>query len=225
IPPKKHTSEQTLVIKRPLLVLSFGSGVTGHDGGIPVEADLDLIPLQRLVLHAAGLAVLQVLRPLFGKAALVVMDVVLVQERLKEIYTRLEPGPIEGLDELRQLALVAGRAAKDPAADRQQEDRDREEMLHRPTPFQGGACPALTPKRAKKRRAPRQVKPDPFPQTLLGQFMTSVARRSGECNRRRGQEAAVGGAAPAVPTISCRGAWPHGAAGAASRSNGLAPLR
>ena len=71
--PDEHVGPAALLIYRPLLVLPFGGGSKGHDGGITVEADFDFIRDQRLEGHAAGLAVLQVLRPVLHGAAGAVM--------------------------------------------------------------------------------------------------------------------------------------------------------
>jgi hypothetical protein len=96
VPPNEHVGRALLLIYRPLLVLSFGGAAIGHDGGIPVEVDLDLLRAPRLVIHAAGLAVLQVLRPVLDGAARAVVDVVLVQDALQESDIRVDDGPIEG---------------------------------------------------------------------------------------------------------------------------------
>src|SRR5262249_56995793 len=101
--------------------------------------------------------VLQVLRRVLGGPARAVMDEVLVQDALQESDIRLDDRLIEVLDEFRQLAFVAGRiAAEGSAADRQQENSDQEEMLHRPTPFRGWDVPPWPGKgKGPKRRAPR----------------------------------------------------------------------
>jgi hypothetical protein len=48
---------------RSILVFSFGSGTIGHDGGMPVDADFDLIRDERIEIHAPALAILQILCP------------------------------------------------------------------------------------------------------------------------------------------------------------------
>src|SRR5262249_46210286 len=83
----------------------------GYNGGIPVDADFDLVREQRLEIHAAGLAVLQVLRPVLDGAARAMMSEVLMQDALQERGIRLDDGRIEVLDELRQLAFVAGQVS------------------------------------------------------------------------------------------------------------------
>lgn len=41
--PNEHAGPATLLINRSLLVLSFGGRAIGHDGGIPVAADFNII--------------------------------------------------------------------------------------------------------------------------------------------------------------------------------------
>src|SRR5262245_35917642 len=111
VSPNEHAGPATVLIHRPVLVLPLDGGAIGHDGGIPVDADFDLLCYQRLEIHAAGLAVLQILRPMLDCAARAVMGVILVQDVLQEGDIRLDDGGIEVLDTLRQLALVTGRIA------------------------------------------------------------------------------------------------------------------
>ena len=63
VPPNEDAGPAALLIYRSILVLSFGGRAIGHDGGISVEADFDLIRDQRVEIHAAAIAILQVLRP------------------------------------------------------------------------------------------------------------------------------------------------------------------
>ena len=112
VPPNEHAGAATLLIHLPVLVLSLGGGTTGHDGRIAVDAHFDLVRHERLEIHAPGFAVLEVLRPILDHAARAVMDVVLVQDSIKDGDIRLDDGLIEVLDELRQLALVSGRVAE-----------------------------------------------------------------------------------------------------------------
>ena len=126
VPPNEYACPATLLIYRPVLILSFGPGAIGHDGGIPEKAGFNIIRDQRLEFYAAGLAVFQVLRPVLDVSVRAVMDVVLGQDPFQESDVRLNESRIEVLDELRQLALVAGRIAKGPAAGRKQENRNRE---------------------------------------------------------------------------------------------------
>ena len=149
--PNEHTGPATLLIDHSLLVLSFGGGSIGHDGGIPIAADFNVIDNERLEFHPAGLAVLQVLRAVLDGAAWAEMGVVFVQDALEESDIRLDKGRIQVLDELRQLALVTGRVGKGTAVECEQEDRDREKMLHRPT-FQSVARPDWTLKSASAKR-------------------------------------------------------------------------
>ena len=76
--PNKYAGPATLLINRPLLVLPFGGGAIGHNGGIPVAADFKVIYNQRLEFDTAALAVLQILRAVLNDAARAVMGVVLV---------------------------------------------------------------------------------------------------------------------------------------------------
>ncbi len=62
VPPNEYAGPAALFVNRSILVFSFGGGTIGHDGGIPVEADFDLIRDQRVEIHAPALAILQVLR-------------------------------------------------------------------------------------------------------------------------------------------------------------------
>src|SRR5262245_39600744 len=109
VPPNEHAGPGTLLIHLPVLVLPVGGGATGHHGGIAVDTDFDLVRHQRLEIHAPGLAVPQILRPILDGAARAMMSVVLVQDALEEGDIRLDDGLIEVPDELRQLALVSGR--------------------------------------------------------------------------------------------------------------------
>src|SRR6478672_10460231 len=69
-----------LLIYRSILVFSFGCGTIGHDGGIPVDADFDLIRDGRIEIHAPALAILQVLRAGLDVPVRAIMDVVLGQD-------------------------------------------------------------------------------------------------------------------------------------------------
>jgi hypothetical protein len=112
VPPNEHAGPATVLIHLPVLVLALGGGTTGHDGGIAVDAHVDLVRRQRLEIHAPGFTVLEVLRPILDRAARPEMEVVLVQDSLKDADIRLDDGLIEVLDELRQLALVSGRGRR-----------------------------------------------------------------------------------------------------------------
>src|SRR6267142_1449830 len=90
-----------LLVNRSILVFSFGGGTIGHDGGIPVDADFDLIRDQRVEIHTAGRAVLQGLRPSLDVPVRAIMDVVLGQDPLQESDVRLDDSRIEIVDELR----------------------------------------------------------------------------------------------------------------------------
>ena len=48
IPPNEHAGPSSLLIHLPVLVLSLGSGTTGHDRGIAVDAYFDLVRHQGL---------------------------------------------------------------------------------------------------------------------------------------------------------------------------------
>ena len=89
VPPNEYAGPATLFIYRSVLVLSFGPGAIGHDGGIPEKADFDVIRNQRLEFHAAVLAVLQVLRPVLDVSMWAVMDEVRGQDLLQESDVRL----------------------------------------------------------------------------------------------------------------------------------------
>src|SRR5262245_32673031 len=110
--PNEHAGAATLLIHLPVLVLSLGGGTTGHDGGIAVDAHFGLVWHQRLEIHAPALAVLEVLRPILDHAARAVMDVVVVQDSLKEGDICLDDGLIEVLDDLGHLPVVSGRVAE-----------------------------------------------------------------------------------------------------------------
>src|SRR5262249_35038814 len=99
--PNEYASPTTLLIYRPVLILSFGLGAIGHDGGIPVEADFDVICDQRLEIHAAVLAVFQILLPVLDVPMWAVMDEVRGQDLLQKSDVRLNESRIEVLDELR----------------------------------------------------------------------------------------------------------------------------
>ena len=118
-----------LLVNRSILVLSFGGGTKGHDGGIPVDADFDLIRDERIEIHAAGLPVLQVLRPGLDVPVRAIMDVVFGQDPLQESDVRLDDSRIEIVDES-LTPFVAGRIANDPAGSCHHENRDREKMFH-----------------------------------------------------------------------------------------------
>ena len=98
VPPNEDAGPAALLIYRSIWVLSFGGGAIGHDGGIPVGADFDLIRDQRVEIHAAGSATFQVLRPVLDGPARAVMGEVLVQDALQESAIRLDVRPIEVLD-------------------------------------------------------------------------------------------------------------------------------
>ena len=114
--PNEHSGPTTLLINCPLLVLPFGGGAIGHDGGIPVAADFKVIYKQRLEFDTAALAVLQILRAVLDDAARAVMRIVSVQDALQESDIDLEKGRMEVLDELRRLAFIAANRSKGPAA-------------------------------------------------------------------------------------------------------------
>src|SRR6476646_2861728 len=122
--PHEDAGPAALLIYRSSLVFSFGGGTIGHDGGIPVEADLDLIRDQRVEIYAAALAILQVLRAGLDVPVRAIMDVILGQDPLQESDVRLDDSRIKIVDELRQLAFVAGRIANGPATRSEQENRD-----------------------------------------------------------------------------------------------------
>jgi hypothetical protein len=114
-----------LLIYRSILVFSFGGGTIAHDGGISVEADFDLVRDQRIEIHTPALASLQVLRSGLDVPMRAIVDVVVGEDPLQESYVRFDDSRIEVVDELRQLALVAGRIGNGPAARSEQEYRDR----------------------------------------------------------------------------------------------------
>src|SRR5262249_11325503 len=135
VSPDEHAGPATLLIHVPVLVLSFGGGTTGYEGGIAVNPDVDLVRHQRLEIHAPGFTVLQILRPILDRAAWAVMDVVLVQDALKCGDIRLDDGLIEVLHELRQLALVSSAIA--------------EWLSHGRLLFAAGSGPAIQETRAR----------------------------------------------------------------------------
>ena len=90
-----------LLVNRSILVFSFGGGTIGHDGGIPVDADFDLIRDERIEIHAPALAILQVLRAGLDVPVRAIMDIVLGQDPLQESDVRLDDSRIEIVDELR----------------------------------------------------------------------------------------------------------------------------
>ena len=56
--PNEDAGPAALLVNRSILVFSFGGGTIGHDGGIPVDADFDLIRDERIEIHAPALAIL-----------------------------------------------------------------------------------------------------------------------------------------------------------------------
>jgi hypothetical protein len=108
--PNEHAGPATLLINRPLLVLPFGGGAIGHDGGIPVAADFNIIYNQRVEFHAAGLAVLQVLRGSQG-CRVGGNECSLCAGRVLGKRCGFDKGRIEVCDQLRQLPFVADRIA------------------------------------------------------------------------------------------------------------------
>ena len=84
-----------LLVNRSILVFSFGGGTIGHDGGIPRDADFDLIRDQRVEIYTAALAILQVLRAGLDVPVRAIMDVILGQDPLQESDVRLDNGRIE----------------------------------------------------------------------------------------------------------------------------------
>src|SRR4029077_4055514 len=97
--PNKDTGPAALLVNRSILVFSFGGGTIGHDGGIPVDADFDLICDERIEIHAAALAILQVLCPVLNVPVWAEMVVVLGQDPLHESDVRLNDGCIEVVDQ------------------------------------------------------------------------------------------------------------------------------
>lgn len=83
---------------RSVLVPSFGVGTTGHEGCIAVDANFDLVRHQRLIIQAPSLAVFHILRPILDGAARAVMNVVFVQNALKDGGIRFGYGLTEVLD-------------------------------------------------------------------------------------------------------------------------------
>jgi hypothetical protein len=75
--PNEHARPAALLVNRSVLVFSSGGGTIGHDRGIPVGADFDLIRDERIEIYAPALAVLKVLRPAFDAPVRTIMDVVL----------------------------------------------------------------------------------------------------------------------------------------------------
>src|SRR5262245_17578765 len=95
--PNKDAGPEPLLIYRTILVLSFGGGTIGHDRGIPVDADFNLIRDKRVEIHAASLAIFQVLRPVLDVPVRAKMRVVLVQDLLEESNVRLNDCRIDVL--------------------------------------------------------------------------------------------------------------------------------
>src|SRR5262249_35729882 len=130
------------------------------------------------------------------------MDVVRVQDALQESDIRLDEGRTDVLDVLRHLAFVAGRVAKGAACGREQEGRDREDMLHRPTPFQGGeTCRFGLEGEMDQSGAPHDKRSQIRSRKRCGRGLSQASR--GERNRWRGREAGA-----ATTPVSYR-AIPH----------------
>ena len=117
--PNEHAGPAALLIYCSVLILSFRGGAIGHDGGIPVDPDFGVIRDQRGEIHVPALAVLQVLSPVLDVPVRPVMRVVLIEDLFQEGDVRLDDSRIEVLNELCQLALVAGLVAKGRAACRE----------------------------------------------------------------------------------------------------------
>src|SRR5678816_3396960 len=98
VPPNEDAGPAALLIYRSILVFSFGGGTIGHDGGIPVDANFDLIRDERIEIHAPALAILQVLRAGLDVPVRAIMDVVLGQDPLQESDVRLDDSRIEIVD-------------------------------------------------------------------------------------------------------------------------------
>ena len=128
--PNEHAGPAALLIYCSVLILSFRGGAIGHDGGIPIDPDFDVIRDQRGEIHVPALAVLQVLSPVLDVPVRPVMRVVLIENLFQEGDVRLDDSRIEVLNELCQLALVTGLVAKGRAACREYENCDREEPLN-----------------------------------------------------------------------------------------------
>jgi len=112
IAPNKHSGPVPLVIHLSVLVLSFGGGATRHHGRIAVDPHLDLVGHKRFEMHAPGLAVVQILRPILDNAVRAVMSVVLVQDPIKEDNISPDDRLAEVLDELHEFAFVFGSIAE-----------------------------------------------------------------------------------------------------------------
>src|SRR5262247_1608186 len=112
IPPNKHSGPVPLVIHLSVLVLPFGGGATGHNGGIAVDAHFHLVGHERFEIHAPSLAVVQILRPILDDAVRAVMSVVLVQDAIKEADISPDDRLTEVLDELHEFAFVFGAIAE-----------------------------------------------------------------------------------------------------------------
>ncbi len=117
--PNEHAGPAALLIYCSVLILSFRGGAIGHDGGIPVDADFDVICDQRGEIHVSALAVLQILSPVLDVPVRAVMRVVLIENLFQEGDVRLDDSRVEIRNEFCQLALVAGLVGKGRAACRE----------------------------------------------------------------------------------------------------------
>src|SRR5262249_17251630 len=106
--PNKDAGPAALLIYRSVLIFSFGRGAIGHNGGVPVNADFNIVRYQRVKIHTAGLTILQVLSPVLDVSVRAVMAVIFVQDPLQKSHVRFHDSRIEVLDKLRQLPLVVG---------------------------------------------------------------------------------------------------------------------
>ena len=93
--PDEDARPAALLVDRSILILAFSSGAIGHYRCIAVDADRDVIGDQRIEIHAAALAVLQVLRSGLDIPARAVMNVVLVQNALQESDIRFDDCCVE----------------------------------------------------------------------------------------------------------------------------------
>ena len=94
---RRRQGPAALLVNRSILVFSFGGGTIGHDGGIPVDADFDLIRDERIEIHTAGLAILQVLRAGLDVPVRAIMDVVLGQDRSRKAMSGLTIAALRSL--------------------------------------------------------------------------------------------------------------------------------
>src|SRR5215469_13159431 len=116
IAPNKHSGPVPLVIHLSVLVLSFGGGATCHHGRIAVDPHLDLVGHKRVEMHAPGLAVVQILRPILDNAVraqyLDNRKARRVQDPIKEDNISPDDRLAEVLDELHEFAFVFGSIAE-----------------------------------------------------------------------------------------------------------------